>query len=196
VKSTLSTSDDFTSTTRCSDNNNPGIFYKSPPTVTGGSCPTSSDNKCVCSPNWNCDAGTFSGPYDNSQTCTASFSGPATLSSNYFSTESCCDKVYTLVGTAGEVAYSGSNGPNVVVAESLRWSTDGSVLGDGFKICLGPVAPCNCMNCASSTDAGFTSGSCAPASGSCSASVAGAGCYTDCAETCNCETNTCTLSPS
>ena len=109
-----------------------------PPIVTGGSCPRSSDNKCVCSPNWNCNSGTYSGQYANSQTCTASFSGPATLSSSYFSTEPCCDKVYTArVGTAGEVPYSGSSGPNGVVATSLRWYTDGSVLGYGFKICLG-----------------------------------------------------------
>ena len=57
------------------------------------------------------------------------------------------------------------------------------------------VQACDCIQCGSSTPWGvLTSGSCSPASGVCSATASGAGCYTDCASGCDCHTKTCASS--
>ena len=50
---------------------------------------------------------------------------------------------------------------------------------------------CYCAACGTSSDAGYSSGSCGVASGSCSASVSGAGCCSSkLNQGCNCATNT------
>ena len=54
---------------------------------------------------------------------------------------------------------------------------------------------CNCIDCgASVANAALTSGSCGVATDTCSASVGGTGCYTDCSTSCDCVTNTCDVS--
>jgi hypothetical protein len=52
------------------------------------------------------------------------------LTSWAFSTEHVYDKV-----TVNGVQYSGSTGPDGVVASSMTWWSDGSVVRDGWKIC-------------------------------------------------------------
>ena len=80
---------------------------------------------------------------------------------------------------------TGSSGPSVPSGGSdVRRQLEGQ-----------PQTPCTCFKCGESVDAGFSSGNCGPASGGCSSSVSGDGCYTDCATGCSCATKTCTLSP-
>ena len=62
--------------------------------------------------------------------CTVTFSSSAVLTSWAFSTEHVYDKV-----TVNGVQYSGSTGPDGVVASSMTWWSDGSVVRDGWKIC-------------------------------------------------------------
>jgi len=81
---------------------------------------------------------------------------------------------------------TGSSGPSVPSGGSdVRRQLEGQ-----------PQTPCTCFKCGESVDAGFSSGNCGPASGGCSSSVSGDGCYTDCATGCSCATKTCTLSQS
>ena len=62
------------------------------------------------------------------------------LTSHHFSTERGYDKVtvngvqYSGVQYSG-VQYIGPTGPNGVVASSMTWSSDGSVVRPGWKIC-------------------------------------------------------------
>ena len=62
--------------------------------------------------------------------CTVTFSPSAVLTSSAFSTESGYDKL-----TVNGVQYSGSTGPYGVVASSMTWSSDHSVVSPGWKIC-------------------------------------------------------------
>ena len=74
-------------------------------------------------------------------------------------------------------AYTGGNAPTASPTVSPTVSPTGS--------------GCYCAACGTSYDAGYGSGTCGVASGSCSASVGGAGCYSSKPnQGCNCATNT------
>ena len=74
-------------------------------------------------------------------------------------------------------AYTGGNAPTASPTVSPTVSPTGS--------------GCYCAACGTSYDAGYGSGVCGVASGSCSASVGGAGCYSSKPnQGCNCATNT------
>ena len=54
---------------------------------------------------------------------------------------------------------------------------------------------CNCMDCGTTVaNAGLTTGSCGVAIDTCNAGTSGAGCYTECATSCDCSTNRCEIS--
>ena len=105
------------------------------PEIASSSGPCLVEGNCVCSSNFHTCTETsgdsFSGSADNYEECSVTFTQPATLSSSYFQTEACCDKM-----TVNGNRYSGSTSPNGVVASSLTWSSDYSVLSGGFKVCL------------------------------------------------------------
>ena len=85
-------------------------------TVTSGSCVAS--GSCVR------DGGGTS-DYSNNERCTIRANYAMTISSSYFSTESCCDRL-TIRGTQ----YQGSSGPSSVslsASQTFSWYTDGSV---------------------------------------------------------------------
>merc|ERR1712072_1181288 len=67
------------------------------------------------------------------------------------------------------------------------WSNGGDSSAKGPTVSKGA---CACIPCGqpTSTSNSFSSGSCAIASGTCSASVSGAGCYSSASSTCNCAT--------
>jgi hypothetical protein len=53
---------------------------------------------------------------------------------------------------------------------------------------------CSCIPCGTApTGNHYTAGFCSPASGTCSATTAGAGCYTQCAAGCDCASSTCVI---
>ena len=105
---------------------------------------------CVCSPNWvgACTplsvTASIDGPrpstgvqYNNDESCLFKFTQPATLRVEYFSTESGWDTVRVNGEDYSGDASSGPTGPlNGKEAASLSWSTDGSVVDYGFRICL------------------------------------------------------------
>ena len=94
---------------------------------------------CVCSSNYAGGAcvatGTPNGQYGSEEECEVTFSSPVLLQVHLFGTESCCDGV-----AVNGVEYKGTAGPDGVTTSSLKWTSDGSVGGSGFKICLAPPA--------------------------------------------------------
>ena len=97
-----------------------------PPSVSStGPCKTYGN--CACSSNYDASCTFYSGSkYKNNEECTVTFSSSAVLTSWAFSTEHVYDKV-----TVNGVQYSGSTGPDGVVASSMTWWSDGSVVRDG-----------------------------------------------------------------
>jgi hypothetical protein len=99
-----------------------------PPVASTGPCKASGN--CACSSNYDASCTSPSGTYNNNEDCTVTFPPSSVLTSDFFSTEFRYDKV-----TVNGVPYSGSPGPNGVVASSMTWSSDGSVVNSGWKIC-------------------------------------------------------------
>ena len=119
----------------------PTLLLPSPPVSSTGPCKTYGN--CACSSNYDASCTFYSGSkYKDNEECTVNFSSAVLTSWGFsiptfsllfspaFSTENAYDKV-----TVNGVQYSGSMGPNGVVASSMTWSSDGSVVGDGWKIC-------------------------------------------------------------
>jgi hypothetical protein len=99
-------------------------------TVTSGSCSTASESHCIRSAN-------YPSSYQNGERCEFTLSGPGSLSSTAFSTESCCDHLHI-----GGASYSGGTIPTGVLADvatSISWSTDGSVTRSGWEVCASAV---------------------------------------------------------
>ena len=93
--------------------------------------PCKTYGNCACSSNYDASCTFYSGSkYKDYEECTVTFSSSAVLTSWAFSTEHEYDKV-----TVNGVQYSGSTGPDGVVASSMTWRSDFSVVGDGWKIC-------------------------------------------------------------
>jgi len=114
-----------------------------PPPLISSTGPCKTYGKCACSSNYDASCTFYSGSkYKDNEECTVNFSSAVLTSWGFsiptfsllfspaFSTENAYDKV-----TVNGVQYSGSMGPNGVVASSMTWSSDGSVVGDGWKIC-------------------------------------------------------------
>ena len=105
----------------------PGTVSAAPTfVVSSGSCTTSSNDHCVRSPN-------FPGNYGNSESCAIEISGPGTVSTTTFHTESCCDHL-----TIDGHAYSGTTAPTGMIVSSgtsITWRTDGSDTDPGFELC-------------------------------------------------------------
>jgi hypothetical protein len=99
-----------------------------PPVASTGPCKASGN--CACSSNYDASCTSPSGTYNNNEECTVTFPPSSVLTSYAFSTERGYDKV-----TVNGVQYSGSTGPNGVVASSMTWSSDHSVVSQGWKIC-------------------------------------------------------------
>jgi hypothetical protein len=99
-----------------------------PPVASTGPCKASGN--CACSSNYDASCTSPSGTYNNNEECTVTFPPSSLLTSSAFSTESGYDKV-----TVNGVQYSGSTGPYGVVASSMTWSSDHSVVSPGWKIC-------------------------------------------------------------
>ena len=98
-----------------------------PFTVTSGPCEVS--GSCVLT------GGLSSGStrYGNNERCTIQVNYALTVSSSYFSTESCCDYL-TIAGTR----YSGTRGPSSVslsASQTFSWYSDYSVTYPGFTLC-------------------------------------------------------------
>ena len=73
------------------------------------------------------------GDYGNVESCTIKALRPLILTATEFDTESSHDTL-TIAGTA----YSGSDGPQGLPVDGgaeLAWSSDGSVVRAGFKVC-------------------------------------------------------------
>ena len=100
-----------------------------PPSVSSTG-PCKAYGNCACSSNYDASCTSYSSKYKNNEECTVTFSSSAVLASWAFSTESGYDSV-----TVNGVQYSGSTSPDGVVASSMTWSSDGSVVRDGWKIC-------------------------------------------------------------
>ena len=100
-----------------------------PPSVSSTG-PCKAYGNCACSSNYDASCTSPSGTYNNNEECTVTFPPSSLLTSSAFSTESRYDKV-----TVNGVPYSGSTGPNGVVASSMTWSSDHSVVSPGWKIC-------------------------------------------------------------
>jgi hypothetical protein len=112
-----------------------------PPVASTGPCKASGN--CACSSNYDASCTSPSGTYNNYEECTVTFPPSSLLTSSAFSTESRYDKV-----TVNGVPYSGSTGPYGVVASSMTWSSDHSVVRPGWKIC----AECTMTLCAHNPD--------------------------------------------
>ena len=103
----------------------PTLLPPPPPVSSTGPCKTYGN--CACSSNYDASCTFYSGSkYKNNEECTVTFSSSAVLTSWAFSTEHVYDKV-----TVNGVQYSGSTGPDGVVASSMTWWSDGSVVRDG-----------------------------------------------------------------
>ena len=74
------------------------------------------------------------------ESCQVAFAQPVLLQVHLFDTESCCDKL-TVDSSTGGTVYSGTDGPDGVEASALSWSSDGSVVGVGFKVCFTLILP-------------------------------------------------------
>jgi len=73
------------------------------------------------------------GDHGNSEACTVTANHNITVSSTYFNTEPCCDRV--IIGAA---SYGGTVGPSSVAmaaGSTMTWYADGSVTNGGFVIC-------------------------------------------------------------
>ena len=100
------------------------------PILVSSTGPCKASGNCACSSNYDASCTSPSGTYNNNEECTVTFPPSSLLTSSAFSTESGYDKV-----TVNGVQYSGSTGPNGVVASSMTWSSDHSVVSQGWKIC-------------------------------------------------------------
>lgn len=72
--------------------------------------------------------------YESGNDCTATVHGTATLHTNAFHTESCCDHLQL-----GGNQWSGSSGPSdrtVHDGDEITWHTDSSVVHTGWELCL------------------------------------------------------------
>jgi hypothetical protein len=70
----------------------------------------------------------------NDEWCEFTVLRNASIYSHEFNTEGYFDNL-----TVSGVDYSGTTGPNgvnVVAGESITWSTDGSIVGQGFTVCV------------------------------------------------------------
>ena len=66
--------------------------------------------------------------YGNNEDCTISFGGTFTLTAyGTFGTEECCDKITVYPSGA---QYSGTTGPNNVLASYMTWTTDYAIAYD------------------------------------------------------------------
>ena len=100
---------------------------------------------CVCSSNFaaasTCTAtSTADGNYSSNENCQVTFAQPVLLHVYFFDTESCCDKL-TVDPSTGGTAYSGTDGPHGVEASALSWSSDGTRVRGGFKVCFTSQSP-------------------------------------------------------
>ena len=97
---------------------------------------------------------------------------------------------------AGDVSFTDSVGAMDATLVGAACTADGAgVALDGlddyvaFAAGVLQMSICFCAACGTAYDAGWTSGSCGVASGACSASVSGAGCYSSSAQYgCSCGT--------
>lgn len=123
----------------------------SPFTVVSGTCTLK--GKCIHSPN-------YPNKHDNNERCTVKVQNVASgekISSALFNTESCCDKL-TVISTQYK-GQSLSNGPNnvaVSVNDEILWYSDGSVIYNGFQVCL--VATCSNTDATASNNGGCQCG--------------------------------------
>ena len=110
-----------------------------------GPCVLDLTTSCVCSSNFAaagaCAAtSTTNGfQYSSNERCQVTFAQHVLLQVHLFDTESCCDKL-TVDPSAAGIDYSGTDGPDGV-ASALSWSSDGSDVRDGFKICFTAPSP-------------------------------------------------------
>ena len=80
-----------------------------------------------------------SGSHGNNERCTVRAQYPIFATATQFMTEQCCDRV-SIKG----IDYVGPTGPNNVsmaAGDYLAWSSDGSVVYEGFTICAIPSTP-------------------------------------------------------
>ena len=101
-----------------------------------GPCVVNGD--CVCSSNFQaarCAATSdASRRYGNDEACNVTFTQPVALHVHLFNTEKGSDLLF-----ADGAKYSGTHGPDGVVASALSWHSDDSARRSGFKICAHPV---------------------------------------------------------
>ena len=105
-----------------------------------GPCVVNGD--CVCSSNFQAgrcaaisDQRRYGNDrYGNDEVCNVTFTQPVALQVHLFNTERGSDLLF-----ADGARYSGTHGPDGVVASALSWHSDDSARRSGFKICAHPV---------------------------------------------------------
>ena len=122
----------------------PSSPFLSPVSATGP-CVLDPITNCVCSSNFAaagaCAAtSTTDGLYRSDESCQVTFAQPVLLQVHLFDTEPGWDKLIVDPSTGGTV-YSGTDGPNGVKASALSWSSDGSAVRGGFKVCFTSLSP-------------------------------------------------------
>mmetsp|Transcript_81137 Transcript_81137/g.156732 ORF Transcript_81137/g.156732 Transcript_81137/m.156732 type:complete len:463 (+) Transcript_81137:2-1390(+) len=141
------TSNTSMTTTMATTTTVPISFGGLPWVVLGGACgmnattAMNTTTACIWSPNYPL-------PYGHNQACRIALNDTrvSALTVHHFDTERHFDKL-----TINGRSYSGSIGPNGVIPRgTVRWSTDGSVNGTGWKICMGGNAT-NVTNATSTT---------------------------------------------
>ncbi|KAK3233578.1 hypothetical protein CYMTET_56136 [Cymbomonas tetramitiformis] len=148
--------------------------------VISGACYTSSDGRCLYSPN-------YPNNYGNYENCQASVHGSGTLSAVAFETESRYDYLYI-----DSAEFDGSDGPTNVPVDSsslLRFTSDGSLTHSGFEVCIEQVSVGYDNDCAA--DYSTWSATCAAAQADPSNQQAGMDCCVQAKEyaekDCNCD---------
>ncbi|KAK3287673.1 hypothetical protein CYMTET_4825 [Cymbomonas tetramitiformis] len=99
--------------------------------VISGACYTSSDGRCLYSPN-------YPSNYGNGEECVAWVQESGILNAITFHTEETYDFLYV-----DSLAYHGSDGPTDVPVNSstiLRFTSDESLWSYGFEVCIEPVS--------------------------------------------------------
>ena len=110
-----------------------------------GPCVVDLTTNCVCSSNYAaagaCAAtSTAYGCYGADESCEITFAQPMLLQVHLFDTRACCDKLTVDPSTGGTV-YSGTSGPNGVVAAALSWTSGWGYACGGFKVCFRHLVP-------------------------------------------------------
>lgn len=117
------------------------------------------------------DSGGNGGQYANSENFTKTFTSNdgscLQFAFTTFTTESCCDRLRIYDGPSGASpligTYAGGSSPGTIISSgsslTFSWTSDGSVVRDGWEADISCVAPCSGAPAAGTTNAAPSSGS-------------------------------------